>query len=222
LGASTNLEAAMAQLLSTTLQTRDDAALRAMYAARKRVFIDLLKWDLPALEGQYEIDGYDNEHARYLILLDKSGAHLGSTRLLPTTRPHILGDLFSALCDGPVPTGPRTYEITRFCLDRTLRAAERRTVRNRLITAIVRHALSEGIDRLTGVAGTSWLRQILGFGWDCRPLGRPLPLPSPCGTIGALDIRITDDTPNLLDAAGIWSPVPTIDINEGRAAGANG
>jgi N-acyl-L-homoserine lactone synthetase len=212
----------MAQLLNTTLQTRDDAALRAMFAARKRVFIDLLKWDLPALEGQYEIDGYDNEHARYLILLDRSGTHLGSTRILPTTRPHILGDLFPALCDGPVPTGPSTYEITRFCLDRSLRAAERRTVRNKLITAIVGYALSEGIDRFTGVAEMSWLQQILGFGWDCWLLGRPLPLPGSCGTIGALDIRIADETPALLDAAGIWSPVPTINANERRAAGAKG
>jgi acyl-homoserine lactone synthase len=212
----------MAQLLSTTLQTKDDDALRTMFAARKRVFIDLLKWDLPALDGRYEIDGYDNEHAHYLILLDQSGSHLGSTRLLPTTRPHILGDLFPMLCEGSVPMGPRTYEITRFCLDRSLRAAARRTVRNRLITAIVSHALSEGIDRYTGVAEVSWLQQILGFGWDCRLLGRPLPLPRPCGTIGALDIRITGDTPALLDAAGIWSPVPTINANERRAAGAKG
>jgi len=210
----------MAQLLSTTLQTREDAALRAMFAARKRVFIDLLKWDLPALDGRFEIDEFDNEHAHYLILLDRHGDHLGSTRLLPTTRSHILGDLFPSLCDGPVPRGRDTYEITRFCLDRSLRAVERRTVRDQLVTAIVQHAVGEGIVRYTGVAGIAWLQQILSFGWDCRPLG--LPLPGPGGTIGALEIHITDETPALLAAAGIWSPVATITCNERRAAGANG
>ncbi|MDH7974494.1 acyl-homoserine-lactone synthase [Sphingomonas sp. AR_OL41] len=208
----------MAQLLSTTLQTSNDDALRAMFAARKRVFIDLLKWDLPALDGKFEIDEFDNEHAHYLILLDRDGGHLGSTRLLPTTRRHILGGLFASLCDGPVPTGPVTYEITRFCLDRSLRAPERRSVRDQLITAIVQHAMHEGIERYTGVAEMAWLRQILGFGWDCRPLGTPQS--GPCGTIGAIEIRIADDTSTLLDATGIWRPVTTLICNERRAAGA--
>lgn len=211
----------MAQLLSTDIQASHDHALRAMYAARKSVFIDLLKWDLPALEGKYEIDGFDNEHAHYLILTDRAGEHLGSARLLPTTRPHILDTLFPELCEDRVPFGPGIYEITRFCLDRNLRAAERRTVRNQLISAIVTHALAEGIDRYTGVAEMAWLQQILSFGWDCRPLG--LPLRNTGGVIGGIDIRITAETPALLDAAGIWSPPSTtIDITERRAAGAKG
>ena len=209
----------MAQLLSTNIQTNDDA-LRAMFSARKNVFVDLLKWDLPVLDGRFEIDQFDNEHARYLILTDRAGGHLGSTRLLPTTRPHILDTLFPALCAGPVPIGPHIFEITRFCLDRSLRAAERRAVRNQLVTAIVAYASREGIDRYTGVAETGWLAQILRFGWDCRPLG--IPLSMPCGMIGALDIRISDETPARLDAAGIWSPVPIPAFGEMRAAGANG
>lgn len=210
----------MAQLLNTTLQTRESAALNAMFAARKSVFIDLLKWDLPALEGQFEIDGFDNEHATYLILLDQDGGHLGSCRLLPTMQPHILSDVFPSLCRGEIPRGPRTYEITRFCLDRSLRSAERRVVRNQLITAIVEHAISEGIDRYTGVAEIAWLRQILTFGWDCRKLG---PVEGTvCGLVGALDIRIAADTPALLDTAGIWSPVTNRACCEPRAAGARG
>ncbi len=210
----------MARLFRTTLQTKDDAALRAMYAARKSVFIDLLKWDIPALDGKYEIDGYDNEHARYLILLDQDGGHLASTRLLPTTRPHILSELFPALCAGSIPTGPTIYEITRFCLDRSLRASERRQVRNRLVTAIVEHALAAGIDRYTGVADIGWLQQILDFGWDCRKLGQALKLD--CGVLGAIDIRIDADTPDKLATTGIWSTTPTSGLFERRAAGANG
>jgi len=210
----------VAQLLSTNIQTTEDDALRAMYAARKNVFIDLLKWDLPALEGKYEIDGFDNEHAQYLILTDTAGAHLGSARLLPTTRPHLLDTLFPELCEGEVPSAPGTFEITRFCLDRSLRAAERREIRDRLITAIVSHALAEGIDRYTGVAEMAWLQQILSFGWDCRPLG--MPVRTSCGMIGGIDIRITRETPALLDAAGIWSPSNSIGADDKRAAGARG
>lgn len=56
-----------------------NAALRAMFAARKSVFIDLLKWDLPVLAGQYELDHFDTPAARYLILLDADGRHRAST-----------------------------------------------------------------------------------------------------------------------------------------------
>lgn len=209
----------MAHLLSTDLQTGSDAALRAMFAARKRVFIDLLRWDLPALDGQFEIDAYDNEDAHYLILVDRDGKHLASARLLPTLCPHILGDLFPHLSADPVPSGANVLEITRFCLDRSLRAADRRVVRNQLISGLVDYALAEGVERYTGVAEIGWLQQILSFGWDCRPLGVPVEQNS--NVLGALEIRITPDTPAKLHAAGIWSPVPTLG-RERRAVGAIG
>lgn len=209
----------MAHLLSTDLQKGSDAALRAMFAARKKVFIDLLRWDLPALDGQFEIDAYDNENAHYLILVDADGQHLASARLLPTLCPHILGDLFPHLSADPVPTGETTLEITRFCLDRSLRAADRRVVRNQLITGIVDYALAEGVERYTGVAEIGWLQQILSFGWDCRPLG--MPAAEKGGVLGALEIRITPETPAKLHAAGIWDPVFTLGL-ERRAVGAIG
>lgn len=124
---------------------RHDTALRAMFAARKRVFIDLLKWDLPALDGRYELDHFDDTHARYLILADPEGRHFGSARLLETTRPHILDTLFSDLCEGEIPRGTSVFEITRFCLDRNLSAAERRFTRNRLVSALAEYALHEDI-----------------------------------------------------------------------------
>jgi len=210
----------MALLLTTTIQTREDEVLRAMFAARKRVFIDLLKWDIPALDGKYEMDGFDNEHAHYLILTDRNGAHLASARLLPTTRPHILGMFFPELCEDGVPVGTTIFEITRFCLDRDLTASERGTARNQLITALVEHALANGIERYTGVAEMAWLQQILSFGWDCRPLGAPVQHAS--GMIGGLDIRISGETPALLDAAGIWDPPVAPILPERRAVGANG
>ena len=102
----------MVSLLNSTLADREDAALRAMFAARKSVFVDLLKWDLPVADGTFEIDQFDDEHARYLILLGDAGQHLASARLLPTDRPHILDSLFAELCERPVPQDAFTFEIT--------------------------------------------------------------------------------------------------------------
>src|SRR3546814_14450066 len=88
------------------------------------------------LDGRFEVDQFDDEYARYVILSEPDGTHLASARLLPTLRPHILDSFYARLCDAPPPRGEDVFEITRFCLDRNLRAAERRGVRNRLVTAI--------------------------------------------------------------------------------------
>ena len=180
----------------------NDGTLRAMFEDRKSVFVDLLKWDVPVLDGRFELDEFDDRNATYLIIADDDGDHLGSARLLPTTRPHILGTLFAGLCAAPPPAGRDVVEITRFCLSRRRNAASRRRTRNQLVTALAWHALENGIRTYTGVAELTWLQQILAFGWDCRPLGVPARLE--CGMIGALAIEIGPDTPDLLAANGIW------------------
>ena len=180
--------------------TPDDVML-AMFAARKSIFVDLLKWDVPVIDGAYEIDQFDDEHATYLILADTDARHLASARLLPTDRPHILGDLFPALCARGAPRGPEIFEITRFCLDRSLDAAERRAVRDQLVLALVDHALANGIARYVAIAEMSWFQQILAFGWHCTPLG--LPQIHKSGMLCAIDILIEPETPALLARAGI-------------------
>jgi N-acyl-L-homoserine lactone synthetase len=176
--------------------------LRAMFEDRKSVFVDLLKWDVPVLDGRFELDEFDDEQATYIVVADRDCDHLGSARLLPTTRRHILDSLFAHLCAAPPPVGPQVFEITRFCLSRRQDAASRRQTRNRLVSALVAFALETGIRTYTGVAEIAWLQQILAFGWDCRPLGVPAPLE--CGSIGALAIEITPATPDLLAKNGVW------------------
>ena len=181
-----------------------DALLRSMFEARKKVFVDLLKWDVPVLDGRFEVDQFDDEQATYVIVGSADGRHLGSARLLATTRPHILGDLYPQLCAGPVPRGPDVFEITRFCLGRGQGAARRRETRNRLVSALAQVALLRCIRTYSGVAEIRWLQQILAFGWDCRPLGPPRAVAG-C-LLGGLRISIAADTPSLLERNGMWVP----------------
>ena len=185
-----------------------DAALRAMFEARKRVFVDLLGWDLPVLAGRYEIDQFDNPDARYLILAEPDGAHRASARLLPTTEPHLLNSHFAALSDEPIPHGPQIYEITRFCLDRRLTAVQRREARDQLVRGLVDYALDNAIATYTGVAEPGWLRQILAFGWQCRTLGTILPIGGMM--LAALRIEIGPDTHERPDRAGIIKAYPCL------------
>ena len=180
----------------------DADILKAMFVARKRVFVDLLGWDVPVLDGRFEIDQFDDPRATYVIVAGPGGEHRASARLLETTGPHILGELFPQLCEREVPRGPDVLEITRFCLDRSLSASGRLEARNRLVSALVAHALQSGVRTYTGVAELAWLQQILAFGWDCRPLGRPQIVDG--RWLGALAIAIADETPALLARNRIW------------------
>ncbi len=191
----------MIQLIRHTARPLEHPVLRRMFAARKAVFVDLLGWDVPVIDGRFELDQFDDGDARYLVVTDAAGAHRASARLLPTIRPHLLDTLFPGLCtDGP-PTGPAIFEITRFCLDRSLDARARRTARDALVVALVDHALAHGITRYSAIAGLGWSRQILAFGWRCRPLGPPQAIGGE--QVTALEIAIEADTHAKFAATGI-------------------
>lgn len=206
----------MLHVMQSAGRATSNDVLRAMFAARKRVFVDLLRWDVPVLDGLYEVDQFDNSHAVYLVLVDEAGRHLGSARLLPTVRPHILDSLFPKLCEGAIPRGRAIFEITRFCLDRRLTASERRAVRDSLVCALVEHALAHGIATFTAIAELGWVQQILSFGWRSRPLG--LPCVAGGAALAALAIEITAETPELLTAAGILPDLSVLDAVQREAA----
>lgn len=174
--------------------------LREMFVARKAVFVDLLGWDVPVIEGKYEIDQFDTADARYLIVSDDHG-HVASARLLPTTSKGILSGLFPMLCSGRCPEGEAIFEITRFCLDRRLRANERRAGRDALVSALVSYALEAGISQYCAVAPTFWHMQIATFGWEYRALGPVVEIGGE--NLVALQIDIDGQTPGRLAAAGI-------------------
>ena len=188
----------------------ENRLFRSMFEERKRVFVDLLRWDVPVVAGRYEIDQFDNDRAVYIVIADAEGEHLASARLLPTTGDHILGTIFSELCEQAPPQGGAILEITRFCLARRLRARERLEVRNRLVSALVEYALCNHIGSYTGVAEWSWFQQILSFGWVCRPLGTPGSTSGRC--LGALQIDIDGRTREQLQASGIWRSVGLADL----------
>lgn len=205
----------MLHILKDTSSPHGAIALRGMFEARKRVFVDLLGWDVPVLAGRYEVDQFDDVNCAYLVLADCSGAHFASARLLPTVRPHILDSLYPHLCDGPPPRGPGIFEITRFCLERDLSTPDRRRARDTLICGLVDHALENGISAYSAIAEQRWLDQIQSFGWRTRPLGPERRE----GTtrLGAVEIFVDAETPRLLREAGVV-PDATLSCAPERAA----
>lgn len=181
-----------------------DPRMAGMFADRKILFVDLLGWDVPVVDGRYEIDQFDREGATYLIALRGDGSHAGSMRLLPTTAPHILSDIFAELCEGAVPVGEDILEITRLCLPTRLGSERRLAVRNELISAMVDHALAHEVRALTGVVAWSFLEQVMAMGWRCAPLGRQRRIGA--ATLGAFRIDLDADTVPSLVRTGIYAP----------------
>jgi N-acyl-L-homoserine lactone synthetase len=170
------------QLVAGSDRSRFAAAISAMHADRKTVFVDQLKWRLPALDGvandavsaHWEIDEYDRDDTVYLIVGDaRHGAHLGSVRLLPTSGPHLLGDKFPQLCADGVPCGGDIFEITRLVTRPGLARVDAERVREHLAVAIVEYGLAHGISRFTMMTHMAFLSAVIATGWDCEPLGLP-------------------------------------------------
>ncbi len=173
-----------------------------MFADRKRLFVDLYGWDVPVVDGQYEIDQFDNAHAVYIVAAEADDQHAASLRLLPSTRPHMLSTLFAHLCPNGVPTGATTWESTRLCLPQRHGAERRRELRNTLITAMVDVALARGIERYTGVLPEAFRKEVLAMGWRGEALGPAVRIPG--GPIGAFLVHIGADTPERLRWTGTY------------------
>lgn len=185
---------------------RDHAALlRGMHADRKRVFVDLLRWDL-ATDGELERDAFDDESAEYIVLQDsQTSAHRASMRLLRTDRPHLMSEVFPSLCEEGVPSGPTIREITRFCVSPRGSAAQRRLARNMITRAMVQYALLTGIHAFTAACNMRFLSEVLSAGWRCCPLGLPEVIDG--DPVGALRINIDAATLRSLNAQWACGPI---------------
>ncbi len=177
-------------------------ALGAMFEDRKRVFVDLLQWDVPVVGGRYEVDQFDGPGAVYMLVTEAGGErHLGSVRLLPSEQPHILGDIFPQLAHGAPPRGPGIWEITRLCLSPSLASLRRgMLVRRQLALGLAEFALANGIHTYTLVCNAAHVPQLLAIGWDCTPLGLPRVIDGQ--TLCAMAISIDAGTEALIRAQG--------------------
>lgn len=91
--------------------------IAAMHRLRKRVFHDLLKWDV-IVEGDQEIDRYDDANPVYILSYSPDGQLRGSLRLLPTLGPNMLDDTFPILLGGrPEIRSASIWESSRFCIE---------------------------------------------------------------------------------------------------------
>lgn len=99
-----------------------DRALQAalidqMHSMRARVFSDRLGWEVEVKDGR-EVDRFDAEDPLYLLSIDEHTGQLqGCVRLLPTTGPNMLRDVFPVLLDGETVQSSLIWESSRFAIN---------------------------------------------------------------------------------------------------------
>jgi acyl homoserine lactone synthase len=88
----------------------------AMFRCRAQTFSERLGWEVEVKDG-YERDRFDGENPLYLVSVDpRSGEHQGSLRLLPTTGPNMLRDVFPVLLNEDEAIESATiWECSRIC-----------------------------------------------------------------------------------------------------------
>jgi N-acyl-L-homoserine lactone synthetase len=149
------------------------ADLAAMYCHRKAVFVDRARWSLPVIADQ-EIDSYDLlEDTVYLLNKDEpEGPVLASVRLLATTGPHLMRELYSATARSSLPSGPTVREASRYCTAPGVRGRSKRLrLLWEIICGIMETGLERGIGTLIFAANRSLLPLALQCGWAAKTVG---------------------------------------------------
>ncbi len=81
---------------------------------RHKVFVQKLGWQLQC-ENALEYDQFDRDDTVYVVAQNAAEEIVGTARLLPTTRPYLLGEVFPQLLNGlQPPASAEIWELSRF------------------------------------------------------------------------------------------------------------
>ena len=95
------------------------ALLNQSFRLRKQVFFDRFGWDV-VIDGDIERDAYDELGPAYLMWCNDAADTLyGTVRLMPTTGPTLLFDVFRSTFPDAALCAPGIWEGTRMCIDET-------------------------------------------------------------------------------------------------------
>ncbi|SHN92840.1 hypothetical protein BHECKSOX_1620 [Bathymodiolus heckerae thiotrophic gill symbiont] len=147
---------------------------------RYGVFVKKLGWDLSTFNGE-EQDQFDNSDAIYVVSRDNQGNVLGCGRLLPTTQPYLLKDVFPQLLNGMTPpNSPDVWELSRFSTaDFNVKKTGSRRQHPSPETVKLLHkclsvAASQGAKRIVTVSPIGVEKLLIRAGFNAHRTGPPI------------------------------------------------
>lgn len=167
----------MSRQILTGRRSNADLApyLDDLYQFRYTVFKERLQWNL-ATDGNRELDQFDQFDPLY-VLIAENRRITGCARLLPTTGPYMLKDVFPFLIDGnPPPAANDVWELTRFAVfpdaEKDPRAAIHRSTAD-VLHAVGSTAAQHGVKSCLAVTNLPVERLMRRTGLPIRRLGQP-------------------------------------------------
>lgn len=183
-------------------EAEDVRLLDRMYELRHAVFAERLKWT--SLNGnRREIDLYDVLNPVYLICRDPAGEVVGCWRLLPTTGPYMLKDIFAHLLHGTAPPEqPDVWEISRFAIDPQWRDYHSLgavgSVVGQMLIGLFDFAEANGISQVVAASDIRFDRILKRAGLTTTHYGPPVLMENSYAVAGWADI--TADNRALIEA----------------------
>jgi acyl homoserine lactone synthase len=164
----------------------------AMFRNRADTFSDRLGWEVTVKDG-YERDRFDDANPLYLVSVDPdTEEYWGSLRLLPTTGPNMLRDVFPQLLDGDYIESGTIWECSRICATAARGQPERNGgdvnyVLSELILGIGEVAVTAGLTQIAAVFDARILRVLRTAGCNPEIIGTPQPIGDVMSYAGLFD-----------------------------------
>ncbi len=153
--------------------------MEAMFRSRAETFSRRLGWDVDVQDG-FERDGFDRLNPLYLVSVDpETGEYWGSLRLLPTTGPNMLRDVFPQLLgDHEVVADPTIWESSRICVEACGAQPERMSgginfALCELLLGIGEVGILAGLTRIVSVFDARMFRILKATGCNPKIIGKP-------------------------------------------------
>lgn len=200
----------MIRLVAGSQRAKFQREIAQMHEIRKRAFHDRLQWRVRTLR-EWEIDEFDALNPLYLLAIDANDNVRGSLRLLPTTGPNMLADVFPELLpDGISIESATIWESSRFTVDHEA-ATERSTnslnrVTGELLIGLIEVGLLAGLTDVVSVYNAMFARILRRANFTAEPIGEPVRIGDILTHAALFEISERMLT-NLRNAAGITEPV---------------
>lgn len=170
----------MIRIIERVDSNRHPQLMDKMFRMRAEVFSDRLGWEVNVIDGR-EIDRFDDADPLYLLSVDHAGLLQGAVRLLPTTGPNMLRDVFAALMPGGAVESPLIWESSRFAINpHAVAAASRRDANHivnrttiELLCGIVEVCRKAGVEHVVSVFDARMARIFRAADCPFETIGTP-------------------------------------------------
>ena len=165
----------------------------AMFRNRALTFSQRLGWEVTVKDG-YERDEFDDANPLYLVSVDpRTNEYWGSLRLLPTTGPNMLRDVFPFLLEkGEYVESATIWESSRICAVSVAGQPQRshngvNFVLSELIAGIGEVAIAAGLTQIVSVFDARIYRVLKAVGCNPQLIGKPRRIGSTMSYAGLFD-----------------------------------